>query len=166
MMRPRAACVVKVRVLPNEISHGHVYTLKNYAQLFLSLRERLGEGILKLYNSSHRNQARHMRANPTAAEKVLWQQLRNRQVNNLKFRRQHPVGSYIVDFYCAEKKLLVEIDGDSHLEQVEYDIERTQWLESQGMRVLRFTNEEVLGSPVGAVAAILDFCEGKSGPLT
>lgn len=106
-----------------------------------------------------------MRVNPTAAENALWQELRNRQVNNLKFRRQLPIGSYIVDFYCAEKKLVVEIDGDAHLGHEKQDLERTQWLESQELRVLRFTNDEVLDSPVGVADMIIDFLDGKGSPL-
>jgi very-short-patch-repair endonuclease len=67
-----------------------------------------------------------------------------RQVDGLKFRRQHPLGSYIVDFVCLEKRLIVELDGGQHAEQVNSDTERTAWLEAHGFRVLRFWNHDVL----------------------
>jgi len=70
----------------------------------------------------------------------------------MKFRRQHPIGSFIVDFYCADKRLVVEIDGDSHTDQIAYDKKRTKWLEDQGYHVIRFTNREVLNQ----LSAVLD----------
>ena len=88
--------------------------------------------------------ARELRKNPTVAEQKLWKHLRHRQLNVYKFRRQHPVGSYIVDFVCLEKRLIIEVDGGQHSEQVDYDLERSAWLEVQGFRVLRFWNNEVL----------------------
>ena len=89
-----------------------------------------------------RARARELRQPQTPAERVLWGRLRNRQLGP-KFRRQHPIGHFIVDFYCAEAKLAIEIDGDSHADQVEYDAERTAWLAEQGTRVIRFTNRQV-----------------------
>ncbi len=87
--------------------------------------------------------ARALRREMTPAEKFLWPCLRFRNMH-VHFRRQHPIGNYIVDFCCVKAKLIVEIDGDTHDEQVEYDAERTQWLNTQkGYRVMRFTNEEV-----------------------
>ena len=97
---------------------------------------------MKPANKEIQARAKELRFNQTAAERLLWNHLRNRQVNNLKFRRQHPFGPFIVDFYCAEAKLILEIDGDTHLDQVEYDQKRTSWLEEQGSRVIRFTNEK------------------------
>ena len=83
----------------------------------------------------------------TAAEKQLWNVLRAKQLEGLYFRRQHTVGSYIVDFFCAQEKLVVEVDGGSHLKQVDYDKERTRWLEEEkGYRVIRFTNDDVFKS--------------------
>ena len=87
--------------------------------------------------------ARELRSEQTPAEQRLWSRLRQRQLLNLRFRRQHPVGTYIVDFYCPARNLVVEVDGDSHADKEEYDAERTEWLESQGYRVIRFTNREV-----------------------
>lgn len=87
--------------------------------------------------------ARKMRKNSTDAELKLWKRLRNRLTDEEKFRRQQPIGKYIVDFVCQERKLIVEVDGGQHGEQIAYDNERTAWLESEGYRVLRFWNNEV-----------------------
>jgi very-short-patch-repair endonuclease len=87
--------------------------------------------------------ARNLRANTVPAEQKLWQRLRNRQLDGLKFRRQVPVGSFIADFICHEAKLLIEIDGPSHDEREAYDEKRTSVLETHGFRVIRFMNEDV-----------------------
>ena len=88
--------------------------------------------------------ARELRRNFTDAEMKLWKHLRNRHTGEQKFRRQQPIGKYIVDFACFEKRLIVEVDGGQHCERAAYDSERTAWLESRGFRVLRFWNDEVL----------------------
>jgi adenine-specific DNA-methyltransferase len=88
--------------------------------------------------------ARELRKNLTEAERTLWRYLRLRQSCGNKFRRQQPIGKYIVDFVCFEKKLIVEVDGGQHNEQVVYDSERSEWLEKQGFRILRFWNNQVL----------------------
>jgi very-short-patch-repair endonuclease len=88
--------------------------------------------------------ARQLRQKLTPAEASLWNVLRRRQLLGLKFRCQHPVGRFIVDFYCPSCKLVVEVDGGIHLDQKDYDEARTEQLRSFGYRVLRFTNEEVL----------------------
>ncbi len=87
--------------------------------------------------------ARYLRNNLTDAEQFIWQYLRKRQLSGYKFRRQQTIGKYIVDFVCFERKLIIEIDGGQHAEQVEYDIQRTKWLNTQGFKVLRFWNNEV-----------------------
>ncbi|HLE24519.1 MAG TPA: endonuclease domain-containing protein [Thermodesulfobacteriota bacterium] len=87
---------------------------------------------------------RDSRKNPTEAERKLWQHFRLRQLGGYKFRMQQPLGPYIVDFVCLEKKLILEVDGGQHSEQLSYDTERSTWLEAQGFRVLRFWNNEVL----------------------
>ena len=92
----------------------------------------------------NRGQARKLRNNPTDAEKVLWKHLRLRQVEGHKFRRQQPLGPYIVDFVCLDRKLIVEVDGGQHLEQSASDAKRTASLEARGFRVLRFWNNQVL----------------------
>ena len=86
--------------------------------------------------------ARQLRKELTPAERKLWAVLRNDQLG-VSFRRQHAIGSYITDFCCIKKKLIIEVDGSQHLKQIEYDNERTAFLESQGYRVLRFWNNEV-----------------------
>ncbi|MBI4786230.1 MAG: DUF559 domain-containing protein [Chloroflexi bacterium] len=104
------------------------------------------------------HRARELRRAMTPAERKLWQHIRDGQLG-VQFRHQHAVGPYIVDFFCAKSKLVVEIDGDSHAdpEQAEYDAERTEWLNAQKhYRVIRFWNSEVLHS-IGMVLA--QICE-------
>ncbi len=82
----------------------------------------------------------------TTAEKILWNELRGKKINGLRFRRQHQVSRFVVDFYCHEKKLVIELDGEVHNsdESKERDQSRTEALESIGLRVIRFKNEEVM----------------------
>jgi very-short-patch-repair endonuclease len=86
-----------------------------------------------------------LRHNMTRAEKLLWGQLRNRKMNGFRFRRQHPINEFIVDFFCYEAKLVIELDGNVHMDpaQMERDIERTRILNRHGLSVIRFKNEEV-----------------------
>ena len=88
--------------------------------------------------------ARAMRKEPTLAEKLLWRKLRNNQLAGLKFRRQFAIGAYIVDFYCSQYNLVIELDGMSHDKTLNYDKERQNYLEAQGYIVLRYMNEDVL----------------------
>jgi len=88
--------------------------------------------------------AKQLRKNATDAERVLWQAVRSRQVLNCKFRRQVVFGHYIVDFVCLDAKLIIELDGGQHAEQVLYDEQRTVYLESLGYQVIRFWNNDVL----------------------
>ena len=108
-----------------------------------------------------RRRARELRRPLTPTEQILWQRLRDRQAGGLKFRRQHPIGWYIADFYCAEAKLVIEIDGEIHASQVEYDQARTAWLESQGYRVVRYSNQQVRQDLDEVIADILMQC-GKN----
>ena len=88
--------------------------------------------------------ARELRRAMTPAEQALWTRIRDGQLDGAHFRRQHAVGNFIVDFFCAKAKLVVEIDGNVHATQADYDAARTQWLEEQRQcRVIRFTNEDV-----------------------
>ena len=89
------------------------------------------------------DRARELRREQTPAERKLWSRLRRKQLYGLKFRRQHPIGRFIVDFCCVSQALVIEVDGDSHSEQEEYDQERTAWLEARGYRVIRFGNQQV-----------------------
>lgn len=91
-----------------------------------------------------RGKAKRLRKNLTDAESKLWRHIRLRQVGGFKFRRQHPVGPYILDFACVEKLLAVEVDGGQHGEYVDYDFRRSAYLETHGYKVLRFWNSDVL----------------------
>jgi len=99
---------------------------------------------LSRINPTTKRNTRALRRDMSDAERLLWQHLRRRQVAGQRFRRQHPVGTFIVDFACLEAALIVEVDGGQHADQKEYDTARTAWLERQGFRVVRFWNSEVL----------------------
>ena len=88
--------------------------------------------------------SREMRRNPTEAERALWPHLRKRQLNGYRFRRQHTVGPFIVDFACLDPRLAIELDGSQHLEQPQRDERRDAYLASKGFKVLHFTNRDVL----------------------
>lgn len=103
--------------------------------------------------------ARRLRQQLTPAEDQLWRALRGRQLLGLKFRCQHPVGRFIVDFYCPSCKLVIEVDGDIHTQQKAYDEARTEQLQSFGFRVLRFTNEEVLNDLQTVLTCIVQTAE-------
>jgi very-short-patch-repair endonuclease len=96
---------------------------------------------------SQRLFARKLRNEPTDAERKLWQLLRGRQLEGFRFRRQVPIGPYIVDFLCPQLKLVVEIDGGQHVEQVDYDSRRSNYLAAVGYQVVRFWNHDVLLHP-------------------
>lgn len=114
------------------------------------------EGMWKGAPSSSFLKAQALRKNETEAEKILWERLRNNQLKGYKFRRQHPISLFIADFYCHQLKLIIEIDGEYHHlpEQIEKDLERTQILESNGLQLIRFTNEEVQENLEGVIAKI------------
>ncbi len=99
--------------------------------------------------------AQEMRTAPTPAENVMWEQLRNRRLAGLRFRRQHTIEKFIADFYCAEAHLVVEIDGPIHLEQQDADQVRDERLMSIGLRVLRLTNEQVFNDLSAALKQII-----------
>jgi len=111
--------------------------------------------------------ARELRKNQTDAESLLWQLLRNRQIENIKFRRQHPIDPYILDFYCHDKKLAIELDGGQHnaAEEKEKDQIRTDFLESQGVRVLRFWNNDVLQNTESVLEEIYNALFPHPNPL-
>jgi very-short-patch-repair endonuclease len=90
--------------------------------------------------------ARKLRNHTTEVEKIIWKYLRRKQIDGYKFRRQHPIGKYIADFYCHEAKLVVEVDGKIHLteKQKEHDEKRTKYLEELGIKIVRVTNEKVI----------------------
>ncbi len=88
-------------------------------------------------------------------ERLLWGRLRAGQLAGIRFRRQQPVGPYVLDFYCASKKLAIELDGMTHDERVDYDARRTAYLESTGLHVIRFSDDEVLTDIDGVVQRIV-----------
>ena len=102
--------------------------------------------------------ARNLRKNSTTQENLLWSLLRNRKLNNLKFKRQVPIGSYIVDFVCEEKKLIIELDGGQHNtpENLQYDKKRTEYLNSLGYKVIRFWNNEFDNNLEGVYEKLLE----------
>jgi very-short-patch-repair endonuclease len=98
--------------------------------------------------------AKTLRTNQTDAEQRIWYHLRAHRFMGFKFKRQKPLGHYIVDFVCVERRLIVEIDGGQHAEQAEYDQHRDAWLRSQGYTVLRFWNHEVMQQLEGVLEQI------------
>ena len=105
--------------------------------------------------------AKRLRKNMTETEKILWNELKNRKVKGLKFRRQHPLLFYIADFYCHEQRLVIEIDGGVHMleKQKENDENRTAELERFGIRVIRFTNDQVINSIDEVMQSISRFAQ-------
>lgn len=97
--------------------------------------------------------SRHLREDSTHPEQMLWRQLRNRQICKTKFRRQHQIGPYITDFCCIEKRLVIEVDGDTHgyEKQEKYDEKRTEFLQQEGYQVVRFTNRDVTNNLAGVI---------------
>ena len=112
-------------------------------------------------NPKTRTRAIELRKELTPAERKLWAHIRNDQLG-VNFRRQHAIGKYIPDFICIEKKLIIELDGSQHLEQEEYDEERTKYLEAEGYRVIRFWNNEVTNNIEGVILAILHAMEDET----
>jgi len=100
------------------------------------------------------HRAGELRKESTPAEHKLWAYLRNNELNGVNFRRQHAIGRFIVDFVSIKHKLVIELDGSQHLEQGERDTERTQYLESQGYKVIRFLNDKVINDIEGIICAI------------
>ena len=96
----------------------------------------------------------NLRKNQTIFENKIWNSLRGRRFLDFKFRRQRPIGPYIVDFVCFKKKIIIELDGSQHQEQQNYDLERTKYLESQGFKVLRFWNNQIAYEYENVLAAI------------
>ncbi|MFZ2906564.1 MAG: DUF559 domain-containing protein, partial [Cyclobacteriaceae bacterium] len=106
----------------------------------------LKKRMARIHNQSLLKQARKdLRNNATAAEATLWRFLQHSQLDGRKFRRQHSIGSYIVDFYCPSEKLVIELDGDTHFHSAGYELDsrRTRYLESLNLRVIRFENDEI-----------------------
>ena len=107
-----------------------------------------------------------MRREPTPAEELLWRRLRGRKLQGLKFRRQHPLERFILDFYCPDVRLAVEVDGPVHQYSREEDNLRAEFLASQGIRILRFSNEVVLDSTDKVIQTIADAATAQVSGLT
>jgi very-short-patch-repair endonuclease len=109
---------------------------------------------MKGYSTLNRDSAKSLRKSSTDAELRLWRLLRARRILPHKFRRQHPVGAYIVDFVCIEEMLVIEVDGGQHIEGMRYDGRRTAALEQLGYRVIRFWDDDVLLRPQSVLESI------------
>jgi very-short-patch-repair endonuclease len=101
---------------------------------------------------------RRLRCDSTFTERKLWQPIRAGQLCGLKFRRQHAIGPFTVDFYCHEHRLVIELDGNSHLDQAEHDRQREEYLKSERLNVVRFQNDDVLTDIEAVLKAILVAC--------
>ena len=118
---------------------------------------------MRIFNQK-RNESRRrkLRKNMPPAEVFLWSKIRGKQLGGFKFRRQHGIGSYIVDFYCASAKLVVELDGESHYSDDNkrvYDKRRDGYVRSLGLRVVRFTNDQVFENVEAVCEIILRLCQ-------
>ena len=109
----------------------------------------------KMGEARRGHQAGELRKELTPAERKLWAYLRGNQLNGINFRRQHAIGSYIADFCSLKYKLIIELDGSQHLDQEEYDEERTKYLEEQGYKVIRFWNNQVMNDMESVIRAII-----------
>lgn len=123
------------------------------------LRERVRERVMKQVTK-----ARALRKRSSDAERLLWSRLRNRRLFGLKFRRQEPIGEYIVDFVCREQNLIIELDGGHHQEQIAPDLRRTAWLNSRGFRVVRYWNNDVLRDLDSVLESIRLALESQPSP--
>ena len=120
----------------------------------------------KANDQQHKDIRKSLRHQMTPAEVALWQALRGRGAGGYKFRRQQGIGPYVLDFYCPELRLCVELDGSSHDYRFEYDERRTAFLGEQGIRVIRFRNEQVWASVDGIVAEIVRIGHEIQGKVT
>jgi very-short-patch-repair endonuclease len=119
--------------------------------------------MAKVFNrTSEKGRRKQLRKAMPDAEVILWSRLKNRQITGTKFRRQYSIGKYIVDFYCAEKKLAIELDGESHFVEgaQEKDVARQKWIEQFGIRFLRFTNDDIRKNLYGVLDAIEEAIRG------
>ncbi len=108
--------------------------------------------------------ARDLRKNQTDVECLIWRHLRAKRFAEWKFKRQQPLGSYIVDFVCFEARLVIELDGGQHAEQIEYDAVRTRWLRAQRFTVLRFWNNDVIENLDGVMQTVLESLQAAPSP--
>jgi very-short-patch-repair endonuclease len=102
-----------------------------------------------------KSRARALRRNMTDAERILWRSLRDRKMGGWKFRRQHPIRPFIVDFVCVERRLIIEVDGGQHASKVQADASRSSYLRKKGYKILRFWNNQVLNESEAVLDMIL-----------
>jgi very-short-patch-repair endonuclease len=117
---------------------------------------------LKRVTNQTRQRAIQLRRNATTPEQLLWSILCRRQLGGLKFRRQHPIEPYIVDYYCAAINFLIELDGDSHDGRQSYDKQREEHLRKLGLKIFRVSNDDVIHNLEGVAEAILREARGNS----
>jgi very-short-patch-repair endonuclease len=117
-----------------------------------------GEQSPRKYVAALLPRSKELRVSATSPERSLWRQLRGYRIEGCKFRRQQPIGPFIVDFYCAELNLAIELDGDSHVGKDEYDLSRQRYLEARGLTVLRFCNMDVSRNLRGVLQTIYEVC--------
>jgi very-short-patch-repair endonuclease len=115
-----------------------------------------GGGIMREAETKSRKQAKHLRAEMTKAEIILWTRLKGRSLHGHRFHRQHPIGPYIVDFACKAQMLIIEVDGATHSTdtQIKHDVQRTKFLETQAWEVLRISNLDIYENLNGVLEAI------------
>jgi very-short-patch-repair endonuclease len=124
------------------------------------------------YSKNLKEKSRKLRKEGTFAEALLWNELKGRKTKGYQFTRQKPIGPFIVDFYCSKLKLVIEVDGLTHIEKEEYDIKRQNYLESMGLKLLRFFDNDVRQNMEGVIAAIYDWidmnvkCDNPPTPLS
>ena len=119
--------------------------------------------MTRIFNRTEEKEKRRiLRNNMTSAERLLWERLRKRQVKNKRFLRQFSVLKYVLDFYCPEIKLAIEVDGDTHRsdEEIDYDLNRQTEIENFGIRFLRITNEEIFGNIHNVILKIETVIDG------
>ena len=109
--------------------------------------------------------ARELRQDPTPTEQILWRRLRYQQLDNYRFRRQQPIGPYIVDFCCLAVRLIVELDGDSHIGKEAYDGQRQKFLATQGFKVLRFIDTEIYENLEDVIEFVWHHCHARDSQL-
>lgn len=142
---------MKPQTLPNPLPHnegeGRKTTVRSIKKVLIS----------PLLVEERVRVRRDLRIDQTPTEHLLWQKIRGRQLLGLKFRRQHPIGSYVADFFCPEKKLVIEVDGDVHYFELQQakDVARTKYIQSQGYTVIRFTTNDIRNNMNGVMDKIL-----------
>jgi very-short-patch-repair endonuclease len=122
-------------------------------------------GRFRKINNEEKTRIYEFRDNPTEAEFALWNILRKKQILGLKFRRQHKIGQFIVDFYCHEAGLVIEADGKIHDKRATEDAVRTKWLESIGLHVIRFKNDVILSQPEKIKTEITSYIESNHSKI-